>query len=44
MNDWNELMSLPEFIQKEVELEPIKLEEEKTPEGELIKKEIKKKN
>ena len=38
MNDWNDLMKLPEIIQKEVELEPIKPLEEFTPEGDKVKK------
>ncbi len=41
-DQWNEFHKLFEIIQKEVELEPIKPEEDKTPEGEEIKKDIKK--
>lgn len=41
-DQWNEFHKLFEIIQKEVELEPIKPEEDKTPEGEVIKKDIKK--
>jgi len=41
MSQWNEFHKLFEIIQKEVELEPIKPEEDKTPEGEEIKKENK---
>jgi len=40
MGCWNDFHKLFEIIQKEVELEPIKPEEDKTPEGEEIKKEI----
>ena len=40
---WNDFHKLFEIIQKEVELEPIKPEEDKTPEGEDINKESKKK-
>lgn len=43
MEQWNDFHKLFEIIQKEVELEPIKPEEDKTPEGEPIKKEFKKK-
>lgn len=43
MAQWNDFHKLFEIIQKEVELEPIKPEEDKTPEGEDIKKETKKK-
>lgn len=42
MGCWEDFHKLFETIQKEVELEPIKPEEDKTPEGETIKKEIKK--
>lgn len=35
---WEEFHKTPEIIQKEVELEPIKPREDKTPEGEEIKK------
>jgi len=42
MDDWNYFMNLFNVIQQEVALEPIKPEEDKTPEGEEIKKEIKK--
>ncbi len=38
MARWDDFHKLFEIIQKEVELEPIKPEEDKTPEGELIKK------
>lgn len=38
---WNDFLKLFEIIQKEVELEPIKPEEDKTPEGDEIKKEVK---
>lgn len=40
MEQWNDFHKLFEIIQKEVELEPIKPEENKTPEGEEIKKDI----
>jgi hypothetical protein len=39
---WDEFHNLFEIIQKEVELEPIKPEEDKTPEGEPVNKEIEK--
>jgi hypothetical protein len=34
MSDWNNFMKLPEYIQKEVELEPIKPIVKENPEGE----------
>lgn len=40
---WDEFHNLFEIIQKEVELEPLKPEEDKTPEGEEIEKDIDKK-
>lgn len=43
MQRWDDFHKLFEVIQKEVELEPIKAIEDNTPEGELIKKETKKK-
>jgi len=43
MARWSDFHKLFEVIQKEVELEPIKAIVDKTPEGEEIKKEIKKK-
>lgn len=42
MQQWNDFHKLFEIIQKEVELEPIKPIEDKTPEGEEIKKGMKK--
>ncbi|MBK7377858.1 MAG: hypothetical protein IPJ03_02450 [Ignavibacteriales bacterium] len=38
MQRWDDFHKLFEIIQKEVELEPIKYTEDKTPEGEEIKK------
>lgn len=43
MEQWNELHKLFEIIQAEVELEPIKAIEDKTPEGEDIQKSSRKK-
>ena len=44
MEDWNYFMNFFNIIQQEVDLEPIKPEEDKTPEGESINKEIKRNN